>query len=50
MPTVVRSDAELVEANSKLTLLSGLMGFAGVIPAAILLKSFGPKWSLDSRW
>ncbi|MDQ6698160.1 MAG: MFS transporter [Actinomycetota bacterium] len=46
VPTVVRSDAELVEANSKLTLLSGLMGFAGVIPAGILLKAFGPKWSL----
>ena len=43
VPTVVRSDDELVEANSKLTLLSGIMGFAGVIPAGILLKAFGPE-------
>jgi hypothetical protein len=46
VPTVVRSDAELVEANSKLTLLSGVMSFVGVIPAGILLKSFGAEWSL----
>jgi len=46
VPTVVRSDRELVEANSKLTLLSGIMGFVGIIPAGILLKAFGPKWSL----
>lgn len=46
VPSVVRSDAELVEANSKLSLISGLAGFVGVIPAGILLKAFGPQWSL----
>lgn len=37
VPTVVRSDAGLVEANSKLQLLSGLSGFAAGIPGAVLL-------------
>lgn len=46
VPTVVRSDTELVEANSKLSLISGLAGFVGVVPAGILLKVFGPEWSL----
>ena len=35
VPTVVASDDELVEANSKLSLLSGIMGFAAVIPGGI---------------
>lgn len=46
VPTVVRSDAELVEANSKLSLISGLSGFVGVVPAAILLKALGAEWSV----
>jgi len=46
VPTVVRSDRELVEANSKLSLLSGLSSFIGVVPAAILLKLFGPEWAI----
>ncbi|MCU1498496.1 MAG: putative major facilitator superfamily transporter [Acidimicrobiales bacterium] len=46
VPTVVQSADELVEANSKLSLISGLAGFVGVLPAAILLKVFGPEWSL----
>jgi hypothetical protein len=37
VPTVVHSDGELVEANSKLQLLSGLGGFAAGIPGALLL-------------
>ncbi len=37
VPTVVHSDAGLVEANSKLQLLSGLSGFAAGIPGALLL-------------
>ena len=37
VPTVVDSDAGLVEANSKLQLLSGLAGFAAGIPGAVLL-------------
>jgi len=40
VPAVVMSDAELVEANSKLQLLSGLMGFVGAAPAALLFKLF----------
>lgn len=35
VPTVVRSDVELVEANSKLQLLSGLAAPAAAIPAAL---------------
>lgn len=46
VPTVVRTDTELVQANSKLALISGLAGFVGVIPAGILLKLFGPEWAL----
>lgn len=41
VPTVVTSDEELVEANSKLQLLSGLMGFVGAAPAALLFQLFG---------
>ncbi len=36
VPGVVSSDEELVEANSKLQLLSGIMSFAGAAPAALL--------------
>jgi hypothetical protein len=39
VPTVVHSDAELVEANSRLSFLSGIMGFAAAVPGAILLAS-----------
>ena len=46
VPTVVRSDTELVEANSKLSLLSGLSSFAGAAPAAAALKLFGPEWAV----
>ena len=45
VPTVVAGPEELVEANSKLALLSGIAGFVGVIPAVILLQ-IGPEWSL----
>jgi hypothetical protein len=44
VPTVVRSDSELVEANSKLSLLSGVMGFVAAIPgglAALIADSEG---------
>lgn len=46
VPTVVRSDRELVEANSKLSLLSGLSSFAGAGPAALVVKFFGPEWAV----
>ncbi len=40
VPGVVASDEELVEANSKLQLLSGIMSFAGAAPAALLFALF----------
>ncbi|MCU1356942.1 MAG: putative major facilitator superfamily transporter [Acidimicrobiales bacterium] len=46
VPTVVGGDDALVEANSKLSLISGISGFVGIVPAAILLKGFGPQWSV----
>jgi hypothetical protein len=36
VPSVVRSEDELVEANSKLGLIAGIVGFAAVIPAMII--------------
>jgi hypothetical protein len=36
VPSVVRTEAELVEANSKLGVIAGLTGFVAVIPAALL--------------
>ena len=42
VPTVVRTEDELVEANSKLGLISGLVGAVAVIPAGILQKGIGP--------
>ncbi len=46
VPSTVRSDDELVEANSKLGLISGLTGVAAVIPAGILLKTIGAPATL----
>jgi hypothetical protein len=46
VPTVVTSDDELIEANSKLTILGGFAGFVGILPAALLLKIWGPQWAL----
>ena len=46
VPTTVRSDEELVEANSKLSLISGVVGFAAAIPGGILLKLGGSEWVL----
>lgn len=43
VPTVVEGDAGLVEANSKLQLLSGLSGFAAGIPGGLLLLVVGPS-------
>ena len=36
VPSVVRSERDLVEANSKLGLIAGVIGFAAVVPAGIL--------------
>jgi MFS family permease len=35
VPTVVRSDAELIEANSRLSFLSGVVTFAAAIPGGL---------------
>jgi MFS family permease len=43
VPTVVHTDDELVEANSKLSLLSGVVGFATAIPGGIALKLGGSE-------
>ena len=36
VPSVVRDERDLVEANSKLGLIAGLAGFVAVIPAAVM--------------
>ena len=46
VPSTVRSDEELVEANSKLGLISGLTGAVAVIPAGILLNTAGASSAL----
>jgi hypothetical protein len=46
VPSTVRSHEELVEANSKLGLISGLTGVVAVIPAAILLTVIGAPATL----
>ena len=46
VPSTVRSESELVEANSKLGLIAGLTGVAAVIPAAALLQLFGAPATL----
>ncbi len=46
VPTVVRSHEGLVEANSKLSLISGVVGFAAAIPGALLLRFGGSEWVL----
>jgi MFS family permease len=46
VPSVVRTDADYVEANSKLGLISGLTGAVAVVPAAALLQLGGAAASL----
>jgi hypothetical protein len=46
VPAVVRTDRELVEANSKLGLIAGLAGVVAVIPAAALQYTLGPTATL----
>jgi hypothetical protein len=43
VPTVVRSDEELVEANSRLAFLSGVMGFAAIVPGLAVIALFGSE-------
>jgi len=46
VPSTVRSESELVEANSKLGLIAGITGAVAVIPAGILLKVVGSPATL----
>ncbi len=46
VPSVVRSDRELVEANSKLGLIAGIFGAAAVVPAGLLQFTFGTPVTL----
>ena len=46
VPTTVNSHDELVEKNSRLALLSGIAGFAGAAPAALLQFLGGPNLSV----
>jgi MFS family permease len=46
VPTVVRSDEELVEANSKLSIISGLLGAVAIGPLAAIGKYIGPGAAL----
>ncbi|MEY2592247.1 MAG: hypothetical protein QOJ67_4231 [Acidimicrobiaceae bacterium] len=46
VPTVVNNDEELVRANARLSLISGVIGFVVVGPAALLVKLAGPEWAL----
>ena len=45
VPGLVRDEGELVEANSKLLLIGGLVGFAAAIPG-LGLYQLGPGWVL----
>jgi hypothetical protein len=44
VPTTVRTDDELVEANGKLSLLSGIAGAAAIVPGGLLLWLGGSQW------
>ncbi len=46
VPTVVRSDDELLEANAKLTLVGAIVGFLAMVPAVPMLKLGGPEYVL----
>jgi hypothetical protein len=46
VPSTVRSEQELVEANSKLGLIAGITGAVAVVPAALLLKLIGAQATL----
>ena len=46
VPTTVETDEELVEANSKLAVISALAGFAAAVPGLLLAWLAGPEWVL----
>jgi len=45
VPGLVRDESQLVEANSKLALISGTVGLLGAVPGVVLLQA-GPEWVL----
>ena len=46
VPTVVRSDSELVKANGKLSEISNYASVVGVVPAFLVGHFLGVKWSI----
>jgi len=44
VPTVVESDEELVQANSRLSLIGVAVGFVAAIPGVPILRLFGAEW------
>jgi hypothetical protein len=46
VPTVVRSERELVEANSKLGVIAGVSGTVAVVPAVVLQLTIGTSATL----
>lgn len=45
VPVLVADESELVQANARLTLVSGLAGFVASVPGVLLLQ-IGPTWVL----
>ncbi len=45
VPGLVRDESQLVEANSKLVLISGIVGLLAAVPGVALLQ-LGPSWVL----
>lgn len=46
VPSVVRNQRELVEANSKLGMIAGLIGFVAVMPAGLIQVTIGSNGTL----
>jgi hypothetical protein len=46
VPSVVRSEHELIEANSKLGMIAGFVGFVAVVPAALIQLVIGSTGTL----
>ena len=46
VPSAVKSEDDLVKANSKLALIAGIFGFLALIPGAIVQWAFGADWTL----
>lgn len=47
VPGLVRDESQLVEANSKLVLISGVVGLIAAVPGVALLQ-LGPSWVLGA--